>query len=827
LRALGPSLAQHLVNSNFGAIYAMLDHHQQVNAVSWKHIVLENLEVKRLYPLQEPAALSDPSLLEIDSEIRWEGDPIALLRLQIDWQKERNLQLQRIKQMEAHAALIFMLLILLTGIWQNRWIRIPLVRLAQAAERLGQGDSHAVLPHASADELGRLTKAFASMRVNLQSTSEELHKAVLHANNSELRLSMLVENMVDGFITASDNGEIQSCNPAAERMFGYTAGEMIGCNVSVIIPDCYGRSQDITAVNIENPQVENQDIDNQEKRPVIDLQGDIEGLRKGGERFPLEIALSKTEINGKLVCAGVIRDISERKNAQRLLQSQKERLSNILENTADAYLTINTRWQVTFANKVSESVLGIKPQAVVGSDLREALPDVVSMFYKMLRTTLTKQVSQQSSVFYGPTMKYLEAYAHPTTDGLIVHFHDITLRKQFEDELRHAKEQAETANQAKTDFLARMSHELRTPMNAILGFGQLLEYDDQLTQEQQGQVKEISKAGNHLLELINEVLDLAKVEKGGINICEETVDCGELIEESLCLVAPMAEQKGVTLHYDNSKASNMFIRTDRTRLKEVMINLLSNAVKYNSKQGDVTVNSVQIPGNYIRIEVSDSGIGLNSEQLNRLFNPFERLGAEYTEVEGTGIGLTISKRIVELMGGTIGVESTPKKGSTFWIELQQAGESMLVEPQNQPQPLMVRKTSPASDTKPSILYIEDNASNLRLMEHFFKMREDLTLVSAMTPETGLEMAVSLKPAVILLDINLPNIDGFEVLKRIITNPRTKHIPVVAVSANALSTDTQRGKESGFHSYLTKPIQIKKLFFTIDSLLATDRVQTGT
>jgi PAS domain S-box-containing protein len=494
LRALGPSLAQYLVNSDFGAVYAMLDHHQQVNAASWKQIVLENLEAKRLYPLQEPVALSDPSLLKIDSEIRWEGEPIAYLRLRIGWQQERNLQLQRIKQMEVHAALIFILLILVTGIWQNRWIRMPLVRLARAAERLGQGDSDAVLPHVSADELGRLTKAFADMRVNLKYTSEELHKAVLHAKSSELRLSMLVENMVDGFITASDNGEIQSFNPAAERMFGYTACEMLGRNVSVIIPDCYGRSQDIIAGNIESQVIENQEVENQKKAPVIELEGDLEGVRKDGERFPLEIALSKTEINGKLVCAGVIRDISERKNAQQLLHAQKERLSNILENTADAYFTINTRWQVTFANKVSESVLGIKPQAVVGSDLREALPDVVSMFYKMLRTTLTRQVSQQSSVLYGPTMKYLEAYSHPTTDGLIVHFHDITLRKQFEDELRHAKEQAETANLAKTDFLARMSHELRTPMNAILGFGQLLELDDQLNQDQKGQVKEISKA---------------------------------------------------------------------------------------------------------------------------------------------------------------------------------------------------------------------------------------------------------------------------------------------------------------------------------------------
>lgn len=818
LRAIGPGLILPIFIGDLGTIYATLNHQIEINTDGWKRLVLENSEGKRLYPLTL-APITNDGLLYVEREIKWEGRTVAILRLHVDWQEKRLLQMQRIHQMELQAITIFIIVMVITGIWQNRWIRTPLVRLARAADHLAKGDYEAQLPAESQDELGRLTHAFGQMRADLKNTSQYLYQAILKANKSESRQRMLLETMVDGFVTTNERGVIESFNSAAEKIFGYQADEVLGHNVSMLMPKSEAKDHDLHLMRYLKTGNAN----------VIGIGREIEGQHKDGSAFPIEIALSDTEIDGTRIFTAIMRDITTRVASRKQLQEQKRHLNTILQNTRDAYLTVDKDWQITFANKISVSLLNIKPDEIIGTDLRETLPDVVNVFYKMLHCTFVEKISQERVVLYGPTMKYLQAYSYPTKEGLIVHFHDITLSKKFEDELRHAKEAAEHANQAKSDFIARMSHELRTPMNAILGFGQLLEMDEEIPAEQKTQVSEIVKAGDHLLELINEVLDLAMVEKGGISILDERVVCSELIHESLNLIAPLAEQRGIELHYDDAEHRDVVVRGDHTRLKEIMLNLLSNAVKYNREQGKVTLNCEPVTGNRIRISVSDTGPGLNEEQLRRLFEPFERLGAEYSDIEGTGIGLTISKRIVELMDGTIGVKSVPAEGSTFWIELQHAPEMEQTVPEELLKSAAVVETEFTENKKPTVLYIEDSPTNLRLMEHVFKRRPDITLLSVMTPERGLELAAAHQPELILLDIHLPGMDGYEVMQRLQASDETKHIPIVAISAAAMPEDIKKGMDAGFLRYITKPIKVDEVMSTIDMVttIVTQHEDTGT
>jgi hypothetical protein len=355
-------------------------------------------------------------------------------------------------------------------------------------------------------------------------------------------------------------------------------------------------------------------------------------------------------------------------------------------------------------------------------------------------------------------------------------------------------------------------------MNAILGFGQLLETDEAVLPEQKEQVNEILKAGYHLLELINEVLDLASIENSHINIADELIVCDDLLQECMALVTPLAMQRGIMVDYDNDHCHHTAVHGDHTRLKEVMLNLISNAMKYNREQGKVSLCCEIISENRMRIKVIDTGYGLSDEQISLLFQPFERLGAEFSDVEGTGIGLTISKRIITLMGGDIGVDSTPGKGSTFWVELERATESLQSAPQELAQPSEEIKPEISGGEEFTVLHIEDNPANLRLMEHLFKSRPEINLLSTMTPNQGLELAVLHQPALILLDINLPEMDGYEVLKLLKKSIKTEHIPVVAVSANAMPSDIKKGKMAGFDAYLTKPIKLDELMSAVDEYL---------
>ena len=378
--------------------------------------------------------------------------------------------------------------------------------------------------------------------------------------------------------------------------------------------------------------------------------------------------------------------------------------------------------------------------------------------------------------------------------------------KTLNDQLKSATSVAEKANLAKSEFISSMSHELRSPLNAILGFTQLLETDPTPpTPSQKESITQILRAGWHLLALINEILDLAKIESRQTPLSREPVPLAEVMQECWGMIEQQAQQHGVsmTLHLSDMP---YFVLADRTRIKQVLINLLSNAVKYNRKRGTVEVNCAEIIPGRIRVSVRDTGMGLSPEQMALLFQPFNRLGQERGDEEGTGIGLVVVKQLVELMGGEVGVESCVGVGSVFWFELISVDDPLLFLA-NEESAVPDRLNTPLETRLHTMLYIEDSPANLKLVKHIIDRRSDIYLLSALNGTSGIEIARGFQPDVILTGINLPDIDGFEVLKILRSDPATAHIPVIAISANAMPLDVERGLNEGFFRYITKPIKV--------------------
>ena len=403
---------------------------------------------------------------------------------------------------------------------------------------------------------------------------------------------------------------------------------------------------------------------------------------------------------------------------------------------------------------------------------------------------------------------------------------DNSVRKRVESELIEAMAAAEKANRAKTDFLSAMSHELRTPLNAILGFAQLMGTGTPPpTPSQMRNLEQILKAGWYLLELINEILDLALIESGKVTLSREAVSLAEVMLECRAMIEPQAQKRGIGMTFPRFDIPH-FVKADRTRVKQVLINLLFNAVKYNKPGGAVAVDCTLSPPDSIRISVRDTGAGLAPEQLAQLFQPFNRLGREAGAEEGTGIGLVVTKQLVELMGGAIGVDSTVGVGSVFWIDL-----SLTSAPQ-----LGVREAKQAALARPqmagdtplrTLLYVEDNPANLELVEQLVARRPDLRLLGAADGSLGIEFARAYQPEVILMDINLPGISGLDAMAILRADPSTAHIPIIALSANAVPHDIAKALDAGFFNYLTKPIKVNQFMDALDAALKFSQTAAST
>jgi len=424
-----------------------------------------------------------------------------------------------------------------------------------------------------------------------------------------------------------------------------------------------------------------------------------------------------------------------------------------------------------------------------------------------------------------PDGRYLSVSVRPLKDdsgntkGGVAVVRDVTQAKSSEALLRQAKEEAERANRAKSEFLSRMSHELRTPLNSILGFAQLLALAD-LAAQHQGNVQQILKGGYHLLELINEVLDLARIEAGRLSLSPEPVQIKDAVQEALDLIRPIASSQNIVLSADFSSYGSRYVHADRQRLKQVLLNLLSNAVKFNRSNGMVVLRCDQAPNGRLRIEVADTGTGIDEAGLKKIFTPFERLGADRVAIGGTGLGLALSKRMIEAMGGSIGVESTPGFGSRFYFELA------LVDHADEPKmnrdfQAGLSALGQAASYQGTILYIEDNLSNIRLIQQILARYPGVRLIEAMQGKLGLELANMHTPDWILLDLHLPDMGGEDVLRVLRRDSRTQNTPVTILSADATPSQAIRLQAAGAREYLTKPLDVKQIISLLEDTLRRD------
>jgi len=532
----------------------------------------------------------------------------------------------------------------------------------------------------------------------------------------------------------------------------------------------------------------------------------------------------------------LIAEIAERRRARTALSESETRYHRLFDSIDEGFCIVEkvqgeagepVDFRFIESNAAFETQSGVSD--VVGKTIRQMFPGITEDWYETYAAVLATGEPIRFERGLAPDPRILSLYAFRVEDEtrrrVAVIFKDISERRRIEVALKEATVAAEQANRAKSDFLSNMSHELRTPLNGILGFAQLIEAGSPPpTPSQQRSLEQILKAGWYLLELINEILDLALVESGQLMLAKEPVPLAEVMLECRGMLEGQAQTRGIGLRFPRFDIP-WHVQGDRIRVKQVLINLLSNAIKYNRPDGTVTVECVLSSPDSIRIDVRDTGTGLTPERLGNLFQPFNRLGKESGAEEGTGIGLVVSKRLVELMGGTIGAESTVGVGSVFWIELSQAGLPRLAVPEAGHGGAAHRQLPDGTPLR-TLLYVEDNPANLELVAQLVARRPDLHLLSAADAHLGIECARADQPAVILMDINLPGISGIEALKILRADASTAHIPVIALSANGIPDDIERALRAGFLDYITKPIRIDQFMVALDAALAVARTASG-
>lgn len=531
---------------------------------------------------------------------------------------------------------------------------------------------------------------------------------------------------------------------------------------------------------------------------------------------------------------------AEQMKLDQRLRDQQFYTRSLIESNIDALMTTDPAGIITDVNNQMEALTGCTRDELIGSPFKSYFTDparaeagikLVLREKKVTDYELTASArnGKKTLVSYNATTFYDR---DRTLQGVFGVARDVTERKRFEQALQEtnvamnsAKSAAEKANLAKSDFLSGMSHELRSPLNAILGFAQLMDTASPPPSDvQKESITQILQAGWHLLKLINEILDLSVVESGKVSLSLEPVDLSQVLSKCQTMMESQAQQRGIVMTFPLFKQPS-FVWADQTRLMQIVINLLSNAIKYNQSNGQVTVDYSVTSSESIRISFRDTGAGLAPEKVAQLFQPFNRLGQEASSVSGTGIGLVVTKQLVELMGGVMGVNSTVGEGSVFWFELQSTPEPELktIALEHAAPKIAIR---PIDTPQKIVLYIEDNPANMKLVENLIDRRTDIKLLKAVDGSLGIALAKSSLPDVILMDINLPDISGIDALKALREDVSTAHIPVVAISANAMSRDIEVGRQLGFFRYLTKPIVVEEFMTTLDLALDWTQKNTG-
>ena len=651
-----------------------------------------------------------------------------------------------------------------------------------------------------------------------------IYRQCLAADYNELlstaQAKSILKTAVDAIITITRDGIIHSFNPAAEKMFGYSAQEAIGKNISILMPEAYRCNHDsYIASYLKTGEAK-----------IIGIGREASAVRKDGSLFSVHLAISETHVDGSTLFTGIIRDISDLKTAQRELQISEEQFRGAFEFAAHGMAIVSVNGDWLKVNKSLAEILGYTEKELLLTNFQTiTYPDDLEIKLNGLKQLLeneieyfqseTRYIHQNGDVVWVLSSATLVRDSSRQPLHFICQIIDITARKQAENALTKAKEHAENANQAKSEFLSSMSHELRTPLNAIVGFTELLEFSDNLDGQQIRDLGEIKKASHHLLELINDILDLAKIESRQVDLSMESIDLSEQVKQCCFLINPQILQKNISLTNKLAGANldPCLIKADKVRIKQIILNLLSNAVKYNREHGAIIVSCQHSGYNRLRLSISDTGLGISQEKLNKLFTPFDRLGAENSKVEGTGIGLVITKRLIERMGGSIGVYSTEGQGTTFWIEFERAviGNCSIEHIASHTPLTMNTEANLKQNRNTRILVIEDNPTNrLLIKSQINSLGYPVDIAS--TGYEGLKLWKNNSYSAVLTDINLPDISGIELAKKIkdveIDNETCP--PIIAITANAVTGDKDKLLLAGMDDYIAKPIELA----TLDNVL---------
>ncbi|AUX34288.1 MULTISPECIES: PAS domain S-box protein [Sorangium] len=638
------------------------------------------------------------------------------------------------------------------------------------------------------------------------------------------RLAAIVDSTEDAVIGEALDGRVVSWNRGAQAIFGYTAEEMIDRPLTVLAPP--GREDEVLRT-----------LERLKRGEHIEH---FETVRRRKDGRDIDVSITASPIHdaqGKLVgTSKVARDISERKRLEAEAKRTSDLLRSAVESIQGAFAVFDAQDRLALCNSAYRHWLGARVSGpIVGRSYGELIDEGIAAGLFALggeppaafRARLLAYHAEPSGTLDLCTSdgRSLRATDRRTAEGgTVCTLWDMTGDVQRAEELRKARALAEAASSAKSEFLASMSHELRTPLNAILGFAQLLHRDRKtpLTDRQKERIEHVLKGGEHLLKLIDDILDLSRIEAGRVTVSMEPVNVAEVLEEVKTTLDPMAQRAGIEIALAPLPAELPKITADRTRFAQILMNYGSNAIKYGRRGGRATIAVSMPEDGVVRICVVDSGIGIPREQHAKIFQPFQRAGQETGPIEGTGIGLAITKRLAELMCGGVGFSSEPGEGSEFWIELPAHEEAPLVAAAAQADARL--EASPLAGpggVRHSVLYVEDNPSNIAFMEELISEFERVHLITAPNAEIGIELARSRRPEVVIMDINLPGMSGYEAARKLVEWPETRDIPVIALSAAAMPRDTRRAEQAGFYRYLTKPVRVDELTAVLEELLVPE------